>query len=69
MNHIVYITGGCDTTPNPEYPLGQKVTPDASDGLISMGVRKYQSCFNLHLSKTEALLRLFKVWYTISKDC
>ncbi|KAL1242417.1 Electron transfer flavoprotein subunit beta [Trichinella spiralis] len=29
MNHIVYITGGCDTTPNPEYPLGQKVTPDA----------------------------------------
>ncbi|KRX16527.1 hypothetical protein T07_4240 [Trichinella nelsoni] len=21
MNHIVYITGGCDTTPNPEYPL------------------------------------------------
>ncbi|KRX67287.1 hypothetical protein T03_15780 [Trichinella britovi] len=34
MNHIVYITGGCDTTPNPEYPLGQKVTPDARLGYL-----------------------------------
>ncbi|KRY13175.1 hypothetical protein T12_2990 [Trichinella patagoniensis] len=39
MNHIVYITGGCDTTPNPEYPLGQKVTPDARQ----RKTRKYKS--------------------------
>ncbi|KRZ25015.1 hypothetical protein T4B_12882 [Trichinella pseudospiralis] len=40
MNHILYITGRYDTTANPEYPLGQEVTADASKLMAPREVKR-----------------------------